>query len=139
MNLDRWIDCYITISEASRLTGKTRETVAKNARELPMREGSGNAKLYRGQNLFNAIYDSGSYSETARQLNIARKRQIDLDCEIKRKERIPLEVVAQVDNEVCMAIAGILKSNVDRVLTREVINENLRAVPQYSGISRLGD
>jgi hypothetical protein len=104
--------------------------------ELPVREGPGNAKLYRGQDLFNALYESGSYSDTARQLNIARKQQIDLDMQITRKERIPLDVVAEVDNQVCMAIAGILKSNVDKVLTREVINEifeQFRNIPESLG------
>jgi hypothetical protein len=136
MKTERWIDGYITISEGSRLSGKTRETVAKAARELPVREGPGNAKLYRGQDLFNALYNSGSYSETARQLNIARKQQIDLDMQIKRKERIPIEIIREVDNEVYMSISGILKSNVDKLLTRDVINEifeQFRDIPKSLG------
>ena len=136
MKNERWTDGYISISEASRLSGKTRETCAKAARELPVREGPGNAKLYRGQDLLNNLYDSGSYSETARQLNIARKQQIDLDMELMRKKRIPLDVVTAVNNEVDLAIAGILKSNVDKVLTREVINsifEQFRNIPESLG------
>jgi hypothetical protein len=120
MKAERWIDGYITISEASRLSGKTRETVAKAARELPVREGPGNAKLYLGQDLFNALYDSGSYSETARQLNIARTAQIDLDMQCKRRERIPLCDVIAVNNEVDMAIAGIIKAS---GLPLDAINE----------------
>src|SRR5262249_5094554 len=136
MKTERWIDGYITISEASRLSGKTRETVAKAARELAVREGPGNAKLYKGQDLLNSIYDSGSYLETARQLNIARKQQIDLDMQITRKERIPIDVIREVDNEVHMAIAGILKAHVDKVLTRDFINEifeQFRNIPESLG------
>jgi hypothetical protein len=56
--------------------------------------------------------------------------------EITRKERIPLEVVTSVNNEVDMAIAGIIKANVDKVLTRELINEifsQFRNIPESLG------
>ena len=46
-----------------------------------------------------------------------------LQNEIIRKERIPLDDVRKVDNEIFQAIAGILKANCDKMLTRELINE----------------
>jgi phage terminase Nu1 subunit (DNA packaging protein) len=65
-----------------------------------------------------------------------RATKLELENQCMRKERIPLDVVAEIDNEVYMAIAGILKSNVDRVLTREVINEifeQFRNIPETLG------
>jgi hypothetical protein len=49
--------------------------------------------------------------KSIRQLNIARKNEIDLDMEIKRKERIPLEVVQAVNDSVDQEVAGIIKSS----------------------------
>ena len=66
----------------------------------------------------------------------SEREQIELNMQITRGERIPLDDVAAVDNEVFMAIAGILKSNVGKVLSPEVINEifeQFRDIPKSLG------
>jgi hypothetical protein len=50
-------------------------------------------------------------SEALRQLSIARTEQVRLQNEIIRKERMPLDDVRKVDNEVYQAIAGIIKAS----------------------------
>jgi phage terminase Nu1 subunit (DNA packaging protein) len=66
----------------------------------------------------------------------AERQSLELDMEITRKERIPIDVVTAVNNEVDMAIAGILKSSVGKVLTHELINEifsQFRNIPESLG------
>src|SRR5437016_6274271 len=47
-----------------------------------------------------------STPEAIRQLTIAKKDEIDLEMEIKRGERIPIQDCVAVDNEVFQSIAG---------------------------------
>jgi hypothetical protein len=61
---------------------------------------------------------------TAKLAKIKSEREmVELEMSIKRRERVPIDVVTAVNNEVAMAIAGILRANVDKVLTRNLINE----------------
>ena len=61
--------------------------------------------------------------EAIRQLTIAKKQEIDLEMEIKRRERIPIEDCTEVDNEILQAVAGLLKANRNKLLSDDVINE----------------
>jgi len=66
----------------------------------------------------------------------SERELIELNMQITRKERVPLDDVIAVNNEVDMAIAGILKSNVNKVLTRDLINEifeQFRNIPESLG------
>jgi phage terminase Nu1 subunit (DNA packaging protein) len=58
----------------------------------------------------------------------AEREQIELDMEIKRRQRIPLEDVIEVTNRVFQSIAGTLKANRDKLLTEKQINEMLTAL-----------
>lgn len=53
----------------------------------------------------------------------AETQQIDLDMEITRGQRIPLEDVSEVTNRVFQSIAGTLKANLNQLLTIEKINQ----------------
>jgi hypothetical protein len=122
----------ISISECSRLTGKTRETVSRAAGGLPSHPGPRNATLYDSTKLLARLYvgEDGelTYGEAMRKLTIARTRQVDVATEIARKERIPLQDVLAVHNEVFMSIAGILKADCGKLLSQERINEMLTSL-----------
>jgi hypothetical protein len=124
----------LSISEAARLSGKNRATVAKAAIGLKARPGPQNAMLYPAAQLLQALYLSATgptYSEAMRLLTIARTAQVELQNEVVRKERIPLEDVLQVMNETFAAMAGELKAFENKVMTREKINELFSAWRDY--------
>jgi phage terminase Nu1 subunit (DNA packaging protein) len=58
----------------------------------------------------------------------AEREQIELDMEIKRRLRIPIDDALEVHNRVFQAIAGTLKANRDKLLTENQINEMLTAL-----------
>ena len=84
----------ISISEASRLTGKDRKTVKKAAEGLESFPGPKNSMRYRSTQLLQRLYVGGngevSYSEALRLLCVARERLAttqNRDAEIKLAER----------------------------------------------------
>jgi hypothetical protein len=70
--------------------------------------------------------------EAVRQLTVEKALQVRLQNEITRKERIPIDDVSEVTDQVFRTMAAIIKSKCDKVLTVEVINElfaELRSFP----------
>jgi phage terminase Nu1 subunit (DNA packaging protein) len=53
----------------------------------------------------------------------SEREQIELDMQIKRGERIPIEDTLSACDIVFKAMSGILKANVNKLLTVEQINE----------------
>ena len=122
----------LSINQLAIFTGKTRATVTRAVDGISPTDGAKKAKLYDSKVALEAIYcrnadqESGEFiteSESRRLLNIRRRDQIDLDMEITRKERIPIEVVNAVNDDVFQCVAGLLKSNKGRALNEEVIND----------------
>ena len=115
----------VTANWLARYTGKTWRTISRRIDKL--------AKDKRGCvdsiAAFDAIYygtGNGEYistPEAVRQLTIAKKAEIDLEMEIRRGDRVPVEQVRQKANEVFQAFAAIIKANRNRVLSETVINE----------------
>jgi len=62
----------------------------------------------------------------------AERASIELDMEIKRGSRIPLEDVARSSNEIFMMSAGTLKANRDKVMTEETINEIFTTLREWA-------
>jgi phage terminase Nu1 subunit (DNA packaging protein) len=58
----------------------------------------------------------------------AEREQIDLDMEIKRRLRIPIDDALDIHNRVFQAISGTLKANRGKMLTESAINELLGAL-----------
>lgn len=124
---------YLGVNQASRLTGKSPTTVTRRAANLPFLGGeNGTAKKYEAPALLEALYcvgtgggDSSSVSteQAQKELAIARKQQIDLQNEVLRKERIPLEVVEQINQEAFANMAAMLKAHLGKTLTEELIND----------------
>src|SRR4051812_30218003 len=105
----------ISASQAARETGIDVRTIKKAAGGLKSTPGPKASTLYDAHELFPAIYlgkdGRGTASEALRKLSIARTAQIELDMQVKRRERIPLEDVTNLTNETFMAIAGIIKAS----------------------------
>jgi len=140
MKPHKWTE-WISTSDASRLTGKTRETCSRAARDLPAREGPGNSKLYDSRRLLQALYvgtDGPTYSEAMRLLTLSRTEQVKLQNEITRKERIPIDDMMAVNNEVEQAIAGIIKASGLPIEAVNQIFDQLRDIPNRLGWDALG-
>ena len=125
---------FLSINELHQLTGKTRATVTKHLDGVPFKDGPKKAMLYDSQVALERLYrgestgDEGdpiSKLEAERQLTIARKQQIDLEMEVTRKERIPLDVVDEIDELALTNIIGMLKAQEGKTLSPELIGDIL--------------
>lgn len=123
---------YIGINEASELTGRSTRTINKRVGSLRFRDGERGKKEYESPAMLEAIIlgetDSGdgnfvSATEAQRLLTIARRKQIDLEMEVTRKERIPLDVIEEINDEVFSNVAAMLKSHTGKFLTEELVND----------------
>lgn len=99
--------------------------------DLPF-EQKGRAKLYDSKLALPRIYlgngsdpDAPTEAESRRLLNNRRRAQIDLDMEVKRKERIPLDVLEAINERAFSNVAGMLKAHRDKVLDENAINDLL--------------
>ena len=119
----------VSVSEISALTNKTRETVGKALRNLKSEPGPNNAKLYDSAVALERVYgvfekgDAVSLQDAQRHLAVARRQEIDVNIEIARKQRIPLDDVVEINNEVFANVAATLKAHEGKVLTMETIND----------------
>ena len=102
----------LNIRQLSRLTGRTRETLALRLQSVPHATGKTGAKLYPAKDALEAIYTAASTSEAASRtlLNNARRELTTLQAECIRKERIPLDVITAINEAALGNVAGILKS-----------------------------
>lgn len=125
---------FLSINELHQLTGKTRATVTKHLDGVSFKDGPKKAMLYDSQVALERLYrgessgDDGepiSKLEAERQLTIARKNQIDLEMEVTRKERIPLDVVDEIDELALTNIIGMLKAQEGKTLSPELIGDIL--------------
>jgi hypothetical protein len=109
------------------------DTIRKHTAELP-RDGRGrmnSALALRLLPLGNGDRNGDApitHSEALRRLAIAKTKQVDLQNEITRKERIPLEDVAEITNHCFMEIAGIIKASGLPITAVNEIFDQLRAV-----------
>jgi hypothetical protein len=131
----------LSINELSILTGKTRATVAKGLDSLPFAEGPKQAKLYDSKAALAKLYlapseDGSDFitpAEAQRQLTIARKQQIDLEMEVTRKERIPLDVIEAGMDRIFSNAAGLLKAHAGKELSETLLSDI------FAELRRLGE
>lgn len=125
---------YLGVNEASRLTGKSPTTIKKRATNLPYTMGGerNTTMQYEAPALLEAIYCGGigngdsstvTTEQAQKELAIARKQQIDLQNEVLRKERVPLETLEQINEEAFANVAAMLKAQTGKTLTEELIND----------------
>jgi phage terminase Nu1 subunit (DNA packaging protein) len=84
----------LNVSQASLLTGKTRETVSRAARRLQSSNGQGNAKFFDSRKLLQLLYVGGdgvSYSEAMRRLALSRTALLDHELTERKAETVPIE------------------------------------------------
>ena len=122
----------LPIVKIAELTGIHRDTISKRVADLPFDAGKKGAKLYSSEDALAAIYKNDSLeaaraeqARTAAQLNAIR-------ADVLRKTRIPIEIVLQVNDEICQATAATLKAAKGKLLTAELINDifdKFRSIP----------
>jgi len=122
----------VSIKKLSELTGRHRQTIAKNLVDLLAVDGEKGAKLYDSQQALPLIYAvdnlEAARAEQARSqaaLNKVREETL-------RKQRIPLDLVISVHDQVLQAMSATLKAAKDKVLTVDLINQifaDFRAIP----------
>jgi hypothetical protein len=121
----------VSIYWLAQATEKHRGTVKKRVAALePDKHGR-----YDSAAALEAIYcgaapgDNGEFISTPeafRLLTLARKRQIEIDVDIKRRTRIPIEDCERAVNLVFGAIRGIVKANLSVERANEVFDEMRR-------------
>lgn len=122
-----------SLRELAELTGKNVDTVKARLDRVPFQPGPKNAKLYKSPVALERIYSNTelvdgepiTQAEATRLFTIKRGQEIDLNMEIKRKERIPLETVEEINDEVYRNLAGILKAQEGKFMSVDAINDLL--------------
>ena|SRR5215471_1513257 len=117
----------VTTNFLARYTGKDRKTIRKRIDTLPHDPKRRVDSIPALEAIYYGTGPSGngfiSTPEAVRQLTIAKKDEIDLEMQIKRGDRVPIEECRRADNEIYMAIAGIIKANRGKTLSENLINE----------------
>jgi hypothetical protein len=122
----------LSISQLAELTAFDRRTIAKSLKDLRSIDGERGALLYESTEALPAMFKTDSL-EAARakqansQASLNAVREQDL-----RRQRIPLQVVADTMDEVFQALGSTLKAAKGKTLSTEIINElfdKFRAAP----------
>lgn len=123
----------LNITQISDLTGMARKTVTKRLEGLPYTGGeyASDPKIYDAPAALARVYATGPQSvdgemtnaQAASLLAQTKTAEIELDMQITRKERIPLEVVTQVNEEAFSAVSQMLKAQLGKSVTSEVLTE----------------
>lgn len=130
---------WLSISQLAALTGRDRRTITKlcAAADLECRDEGKRGLFYRGREAIPVIYElEAGIDEGSKALLRLRNAQAEgqeLENEIKRKERLEIEAVMKVYEDVLSALAQILNSHRDKVLTQPVLEEmfeELRGIPE---------
>jgi len=145
----------LTVHKLAELTGKQRVTLNKRLDNVPFTLGNGDVKpqkLYDSKVALEYIYCGGAVSEdgepteriptqqeAARDLSIAKRKEIDLKMEVLRKERIPLEDICAVNEQAFLHVAGLIKSNEGKMLTAELVNDIFTGIREIGAKLKLGD
>jgi hypothetical protein len=126
----------MSVNQLALLTGKKRETISKKLRLTPFEDGEKNAKLFDTQVVLPILYgvspneeEQGerlpTAAEASRDLNIAKKEKVKLDMEVLRRERIPIEDMNAINDEVFGNACAILKSHTGKPLDEQLVNDIL--------------
>lgn len=115
-------------SDLALWTKRDRKTVRSKLIDLDFKR-DGNAKLYESHIALGILYGASgnskavSQQEAAKLLTIKRTEEIELNMEVTRRERIPLEEVEEHNDKVLQTVAAIFKTKEGKVLTGELIQE----------------
>jgi hypothetical protein len=113
--------------ELAEITQKDRKTIRYLLANLKPDPGPRGAKLYPSNLALETIYlgSEGAITnaEAVRQLNIAKKEEIDLQMSITRGERIPIADCTAAVNEVFQSLRGIIKASLPIERANEVFDQ----------------
>ena len=112
----------VSINQLAEWTGRDRRTITQRLADIPFTEGPKQAHLYDSAVALAAIYKSTNAKEA---LDQKRVDEIDLNMSIKRRERIPLPIVAGVWDAALQSFGGGLKAAKGKKLDAAKINELL--------------
>jgi hypothetical protein len=130
----RALDLYmhLSISQLSELTGRDRRTVAGKLADIAHVAGERGAMLYESTQVLPLIYsvdnlEAARAAQARSQASLNAVREHDL-----RKQRIPLQTVLALMDEVFQSIGSTLKAAKGKKLTADRINElfdKFRGIP----------
>ena len=126
----------LSINQLWELTGRDRKTVTKKLENLTLTAGDKGAHLYESTQALPLIYavdnlEAARAKQALSQASLNAVREEDL-----RKQRIPIQIVRDVVDEVFQSVGATLKAAKGKKLTPERINEvfdKFRAAPSRSG------
>jgi len=114
----------LNVSQASLLTGKTRETVSRAARGLPSSNGVSNAKFFDSRKLLQLLYlgESGpTYSEAMRRLALSRTALLDHELTERRAETVPIEEHKRTLVTLIALFRGMLTSRFGKTIDNALL------------------
>ena len=124
----------IAVQEIAALLSSTRETVVKKLSSLVPTPGKHRAKLYPSDQAIKLVLGLGEakdggefidYAEAQRLLTVKRGEQIDLEMEVTRRQRIPLDVLDAINETAFSNVVGMLKAHEGKLLTAAAIGDML--------------
>jgi hypothetical protein len=125
----------LSINQLFELTGRDRKTIKQKLEGVSFRNGEKSAHLYNSREVLPLIYaadnlEAARAAQARSQASLNQVREEEL-----RKQRIPIEIVAEVWDEVFQSVAATLKNEAakHRPLTRAIVNDlftQFRAAPR---------
>jgi hypothetical protein len=118
-------------SQLALWTKRDRKTVRAKLINLPFENGPKGAKLYEAHEALLILHGTEkgqdanklTAQEAAKLLTIKRTEEIELNMQVVRRERIPVAMVEEHNDQVLQNCAGILKAHEGKKLTPELIQE----------------
>ena len=124
----------VNVSELVRLTGSCRAHVLKRVAGLEFTVGDQNAKEFNSEEALRSIYLGFQDGKSAQErLALKKAEQIDLEMEVKRRERVSVEDVEEHQDEVFQNMAGVIKAHEGKLLSPDLVQE------LFSEMRRLGE
>jgi hypothetical protein len=124
----------LNVSQASLLSGKTRETVSRAARELQSANGAGNAKFFDSRKLLQALYlgtTGPTYSEAMRLLTLSRKDLIDHELEERKAQTVSIEQYNRDFTHLVALFRASLLSRMGKVIDNDVVGSCQSDLQEY--------
>jgi hypothetical protein len=122
----------LSINQLSELTGIERHIVAKQLRDLPFTDGERGAHLYQSVEALPVLYGGNNLEAARAKQALSQARLNQVREEELRRQRIPLQIVADTMDEIFQSIAATLKAAKGKTLTIELINDifdKFRSIP----------
>jgi hypothetical protein len=124
----------LNVSQAALLSGKTRETVSRAARELQSVNGARNAKFFDSRELPQALYlgtTGPTYSEAQRLLALSRRAFIDYELEEKKARMVPIEQYRRDFQHLVALFRASLLSRMNKTIDNAMLSSCQNDLQEY--------